>query len=221
MPYEVKGKCVYRKDTGKKVGCTKGSVEKYLAALHANIDESTKAIPAKDLAMKHSQFIGTIENEIKLGIKTELSKDSSLSEEEAKAIATNNINKSCDYYSKKNESIKRLEALLRESIGLSVVDETPTEMTFQILSDDSVAGSISIKINHPDLGNDVLEILAFKMDPQYRTFKLAYDTLKALWLAYRNINKIVLSPADESVQFWTRLGFTKLNNNYYFLLRGH
>jgi hypothetical protein len=36
MPYEARGKCVYKKDTGKKVGCTKGSVQKYLAALHAN-----------------------------------------------------------------------------------------------------------------------------------------------------------------------------------------
>jgi len=39
MPYTVKGKCVYRKDTGKKVGCTKGSVKKYLAALHANVKD--------------------------------------------------------------------------------------------------------------------------------------------------------------------------------------
>jgi hypothetical protein len=40
MPYKVKGKCVYKKDTGKKVGCTKGSVKKYLAALHMNANES-------------------------------------------------------------------------------------------------------------------------------------------------------------------------------------
>ena len=40
MPYTVKGKCVYKKDGGAKVGCTKGSVDKYLAALHANVDES-------------------------------------------------------------------------------------------------------------------------------------------------------------------------------------
>lgn len=44
MPYvtrKVKGKtCVYKKkpdgSPGKKVGCTKGSKKKYLAALHAN-----------------------------------------------------------------------------------------------------------------------------------------------------------------------------------------
>ena len=40
MPYRVKGKCVYKKDTGKKVGCTEGYVKKYLAALHANANES-------------------------------------------------------------------------------------------------------------------------------------------------------------------------------------
>jgi polyhydroxyalkanoate synthesis regulator phasin len=42
MPYEVRGKCVYKKDTGKKVGCTKGDVKKYLAALHANTNEGKK-----------------------------------------------------------------------------------------------------------------------------------------------------------------------------------
>lgn len=42
MPYKIKGKCIFRKDTGKKVGCTKGSVKKYLGALHANVKESTE-----------------------------------------------------------------------------------------------------------------------------------------------------------------------------------
>jgi len=41
MPYKVKGQCIYKKDSGKKVGCTKGSVDKYLAALRANVDESS------------------------------------------------------------------------------------------------------------------------------------------------------------------------------------
>lgn len=40
MPYKIKGKCIYKKDTGKKVGCTTGSIEKYMNALHANIKES-------------------------------------------------------------------------------------------------------------------------------------------------------------------------------------
>jgi hypothetical protein len=40
MPYKIKGKCIYKKDTNKKVGCTKGSVKKYMKALHANVKES-------------------------------------------------------------------------------------------------------------------------------------------------------------------------------------
>lgn len=40
MPYEIRGKCIYRKDTGKKIGCTKGDVKKYLKALHANVKEA-------------------------------------------------------------------------------------------------------------------------------------------------------------------------------------
>lgn len=40
MPYFTKNKCVYKKSTGKKVGCTKGSVNNYLAALHANVKDS-------------------------------------------------------------------------------------------------------------------------------------------------------------------------------------
>ena len=40
MPYKTKKKCVYKADTGKKVGCTKGPVSKYLAALYANVPDA-------------------------------------------------------------------------------------------------------------------------------------------------------------------------------------
>lgn len=42
MPYKAKGKCVYKADTGEKVGCTKGPVKKYLAALYANVPDTKK-----------------------------------------------------------------------------------------------------------------------------------------------------------------------------------
>ena len=41
MPYKTKGKCVYKKDTGTKVGCTEGPVNDYLAALHANVNKES------------------------------------------------------------------------------------------------------------------------------------------------------------------------------------
>lgn len=41
MPYTRKGNCVYKKDTGKKVGCSKSveKAKKYIKALHANVEE--------------------------------------------------------------------------------------------------------------------------------------------------------------------------------------
>ena len=48
MPYKTRGNCVYKKDTGKKVGCTTGSLKKYLAALHINAHEG-KTITQKDI----------------------------------------------------------------------------------------------------------------------------------------------------------------------------
>lgn len=57
MPYthrKVKGKqCVYKKSTGKKVGCTTGPLQKYLAALAINANESKtfkkKSISQQDI----------------------------------------------------------------------------------------------------------------------------------------------------------------------------
>jgi hypothetical protein len=41
MPYIRKDKCVYRRDTDKKVGCSKSAskAKKYIKALHANVEE--------------------------------------------------------------------------------------------------------------------------------------------------------------------------------------
>lgn len=63
MPYEIRGKCIYKKDGGAKVGCTKGDVHKYMAALHANANES------KVIKLKESDLLNLVEtklNEIKL-----------------------------------------------------------------------------------------------------------------------------------------------------------
>ena len=68
MPYKIRGKCIYKKDTGKKVGCTKGSVKKYMKALHANVKESLDTNQAGDL-----QFVGVKHSKDKTKAKTEYS----------------------------------------------------------------------------------------------------------------------------------------------------
>jgi hypothetical protein len=56
MPYKVKGKCVYKKDSGAKVGCTKGSVKDYLAALHANADESVELTESRPKIFTYTAY---------------------------------------------------------------------------------------------------------------------------------------------------------------------
>lgn len=47
MPYTHKKvgnkQCVFKKEDESKVGCTSGSIKKYLSALHANADESIES----------------------------------------------------------------------------------------------------------------------------------------------------------------------------------
>lgn len=56
MPYKAKGKCVYRADIGKKVGCTKGPVSKYLAALHANVPDAKNEEVEEPMKIKLSEI---------------------------------------------------------------------------------------------------------------------------------------------------------------------
>lgn len=54
MPYIRKGKCVYRKDTGEKVGCS-ASIEKaksYLKALYSNVQEESIKLTQLQLLKK-------------------------------------------------------------------------------------------------------------------------------------------------------------------------
>tara|TARA_Y100000593_G_scaffold61271_1_gene113487 strand:+ start:1955 stop:2143 length:189 start_codon:yes stop_codon:yes gene_type:complete len=61
MPYITSGKCVYKKKSdgsrGKKVGCTKGSVKDYLAALHMHADESIELPDLKTIIENWRKFL--------------------------------------------------------------------------------------------------------------------------------------------------------------------
>ena len=111
MPYEVKGKCIFKKDGGAKVGCTKGSVDKYLAALHANADESVELteenklvggkadkLTPKDLAKKFGVPVEQIKAQIQKGINVEM--EHTDDKEKATEIATDHVSEFPDYYNR-------------------------------------------------------------------------------------------------------------------------
>ena len=122
MPYEVRGKCVYKKDGGAKVGCTKGSVKDYLAALHANANESVEIpttqvcdmfnitesnklkggkadkMTVKDIANKFGVSVSSIEKQLAMGKKIEHEHTDNLSK--AIEIAMDHLSEFPDYYTR-------------------------------------------------------------------------------------------------------------------------
>ena len=145
MPYTHRKvgdeECVYKKDGGAKVGCTKGSVNKYLAALHANVDENklvggkSDKLSIKDIAKKFEVSTSEIQAQILKGIKIESEHTSD--KEKATEIATDHVSEFPDYYDrlekmekgankkwengkeKTNEGIK--SSIAAASLGLSLM----------------------------------------------------------------------------------------------------
>jgi len=142
MPYKVKGKCVYKKDGGAKVGCTKGDVNKYLAALHANADESVKPtetltetnkikggkadnMTTKDIADKFDVAESKIEHELRMGKKVEREHTNDTSK--VTEIAMDHLSEIPDYYTRLAKMEKEaLKYWKRKEVG--ELDENSQEL---------------------------------------------------------------------------------------------
>lgn len=73
----------------------------------------------------------------------------------------------------------------------------------------------------PTMDTDVVEIVDIYMEPEYAGLKLAIDAVRLLFRKSSDINKIVISPEPQSMQFWYAVGFIELNNSYLIIMRGH
>ena len=123
--------CVYKKEDGSKVGCTSGSVKKYLAALHINEDVISGGLSdgksISDLVVHHGkdswasiQF-ESLEKKLKkelnkgIGVELEHTDDENI----AREIAMDHLWEDPDYYSKlisMEENRKFIGDMLNEEI---------------------------------------------------------------------------------------------------------
>ena len=200
---------------------------------------------AEDIAMKHYQFVGTVEQAIEKGAKIEM--EHTDDKEIAKEIAMDHLWEFYEYYSEKdglpamekelkkdqkkdkgskNESIKsKIKTLLREAIELDVIDETPGDVTQHILVNGKNGGEMTIRVN--DLNDsDVIEIVSINLEKPYRKLKVLQDVVASIWLSYPDINKMVVSPTNDVIKnmnftgvFWEKLYFTRLNDDFLIRLR--
>jgi hypothetical protein len=144
MPYTHRKvgdkECVFKKDGGAKVGCTKGSINKYLAALYANVDEGNSIkggksdnMSIKQIADKFDKSVDDIKAQIKKGISVEMEHTSD--KEKATEIVMDHLSEFPDYYDRlkkmedkakkefTNESRKKfIKTLLREGLFDDIPD---------------------------------------------------------------------------------------------------
>jgi hypothetical protein len=133
MPYKTKKigdkHCVYKKDTGAKVGCTKGSIDKYLAALHINANESisesdeikggkSDKMSVNDIAKKFNVSVEKIESQIQKGIGFE--KEHTNDKKLAREIAMDHISEIPDYY----DRLHNMEKDAKKKWGVSESTKT-------------------------------------------------------------------------------------------------
>ena len=118
-------------------------------------------------------------------------------------------------------SRKLIKKLLREHITLSVTDETPETSSYTILHKGREAGNLTIGKATPDLGEDTLRLHDIRIDKDYSSLATISETIIALWIAFPEINKIVLTVPAMSRNFWGKIGATRLNDTFYFIQRGH
>ena len=138
MPYKSKRKCVYKNDTGKKVGCTKGKVKDYLAALAINVKtenmenklkggKADKMSP-KDIADKFDVTTKMVKNQINKGKKIESEHYYDRIEKMEKEAKK--------YWGKKektNESKSLVKKLLRENLeNQNIEQQIQAELQYQV-----------------------------------------------------------------------------------------
>ena len=242
MPYTYRKvgdrTCVYKKEDGTKVGCTKGSIKKYLGALHANADiHETQKDPKdknkvkggladnksiKDIANKHGDNDNTIKKELKKGTKVE--KEHTSDNDVAYEIAKDHTWEDDKYYEKlakaeANESLKpMIKKMLREETELKITDETPDSINILVEYNGRNAGIIVVT---PANAEKTLEIVAIKFKKEYETLYIINEAVKSLWGTFKDIDDLIVAPKPEGIAFWNKLGFTRISPNYLILHRGH
>jgi hypothetical protein len=126
MPYTVKGKCVYKKEDGSKVGCTKGDVNKYLGALHANANENeNKLVGGKadnltlqDIANKFDVPLSKIQNQMKKGLGVEM--EHTNDREKATEIVMDHLTEFPDYYDRLTKMEKQADKEINENTKILI-----------------------------------------------------------------------------------------------------
>lgn len=150
--------------------------------------------------------------QLEKGIKIEMEHTSN--KKIATEIAMDHIWEDPKYYDK----LETIEEQLLEHVKLGVSDETPDSISIVAEYNGRDAGLIMVK---PANADNTLEILAIKFYDGYETLHIIREVVLALWGVFTDINSLIVAPKPEGIEFWNKLGFSRISPNYLILNRGH
>ena len=176
----------------------------------------------EDIAKKHNTTVDKINKEIEKGIKVE--KEHTSDDEIAKEIAKDHAYENDKYY-EKLKSIEETSTLkeiikkhLKEEISSDVVDENTDTVTVLVKYNDLNVGVI--KVTNAN-AKDTIEIVGLKFKPDYDSLSIVSQGVKSLWQIFQNKIAIIVAPEPEAIEFWNKIGFSRISKNYLILNRGH
>lgn len=116
---------------------------------------------------------------------------------------------------------KLISDLIKENIDLYIDSKSPNSIMFDVYYNDRCAGSINCIPAPSSLGEDTNEIIDLFLEEEYANINVAKQTIQSLWEAFPKINRLVVNIPNESLVFWEKLGFQRLNDYYHMVMRGH
>lgn len=187
MPYSVKKQgdkyCVYKKDTGKKVGCTTGNKEalrKYLAALHIH-SESIKNENMKSI--KLASLISLSESEDKIPMTTE----------QKKAFL-----EAIYKFAEHSNSIYRQHNIKETSKYLGELIEAASNLTLSETEDWFDGVTVGRHMKHLGEAFKIFEKTAAEMDTLQQRLEAAYEDIGSTLNKYYDMGGMVNEASAEA-----------------------
>jgi hypothetical protein len=120
------------------------------------------------------------------------------------------------------ESTKgNIKRLFRESVEIEITDETPDVSTYNVIYNDRPVGVLGV-VNAKNIDMAIeLVFIHLREDHQYKAMEIISDMILAIWDAFPDTHKILVTPQVKSRGFWHKMGANRLNNDYLMILRGH
>jgi hypothetical protein len=191
MPYTYKKEgdkyVVYKKDSGKRVGATKGTkqaLRKYLAALHIH----SEAIKLENMRTNKPIKLASL---IKLSENSDLTQG--MSTEQKKSFL-----EAVYRFAEHSNSIYRKQSLKETSQYLGELIEAASSLTLSETEDWFDANTVSRHMKHLTEAHKIFEKTAQEIDTLQQRLESAYDDIGSTLSRYYDINGMVTEAAGEA-----------------------